>query len=482
MTTSDEYLLPQGACHVLRAIAQGIGLPPGAVDAVRWSGEGALPSVFAVSDLAAGSVAAAAVAMGEWVALHTGAPVGVQVDRRLSSLWFGSTLQPQGWTLPPPWDAIAGDYPAADGWIRLHTNAPHHRAAALAALGFAPDVLPDKATVARAVATWAAVDLESAVVAHQGCAAAMRTAAQWASHPQARHVNAEPLVAVKHLANQDVPGSAKHHTFHPERPLQGVRVLDLTRVLAGPVATRFLAGFGAEVLRIDSLDWDEPGVVPEVTVGKRCARLDLRSHEGRDTLVQLLRSADVLVHGYRADALERLGLGAQERQAICPGLVDVSLNAYGATGPWRDRRGFDSLVQMSTGIAHAGMQQGIKDRPTPLPVQALDHATGYVMAAAVVKGLSQRWERRDAGLHGWQAHTSLARVAELLVNTPVSAGHLSPIALAEEDWTDTLEPTDFGPAHRLRSPLHVAGLGLRWGRGASRLGSAPAEWLASNAK
>ncbi|MBC7619287.1 MAG: CoA transferase, partial [Candidatus Saccharibacteria bacterium] len=432
-----------GALHVLHAIAAALNLSPHSVASVQFQGTGALPSAFAVSDLAAGSVAAAAASVADWVALRTGTAAAVEVDRRLCSLWFGGTVRPLGWVLPPVWDAIAGDYATADGWIRLHTNARQHRTAALAALGFAQDASPDKAAVRRAVVRWSAEDLEAAVVEHHGCAAVMWSQAQWAFHPQAQHVNVEPLVALTPPTALDAPPPDWVHHFNPLRPLQGIRVLDLTRVLAGPVATRFLAGFGADVLRIDPPDWDEPSLVAEVTLGKRCARLDLRSTVGRATFVQLLRQADVLVHGYRADALERQELGAPERQAIRPGLVDVALNAYGATGPWRNRRGFDSLVQMSTGIAHTGMQQGRTDRPTPLPVQALDHATGYVMAAAVVKGLCQRWAQRAQAAQGWQAHSSLARVAHLLVNTPMSEGHAEPIALAQNDWSEVLEHTDF---------------------------------------
>lgn len=146
---------------------------------------------------------------------------------------------------------------------------------------------------------------------------------------------AEPLVW-----HEEFPGSSlPDWPLDRERPLAGIRVLDLTRVLAGPIATRFLAGFGAEVLRIDPPDWNEPGVVPEVTLGKRCARLDLQQTADRERFRRLLASADVLVHGYRADALERLGFGADVRRALNPGLVDVSLNAYGWSGPWQTRRG-----------------------------------------------------------------------------------------------------------------------------------------------
>ena len=157
--------------------------------------------------------------------------------------------------------------------------------------------------------------------------------------------------------------------------------------------------------------WNEPGVIPEVTLGKRCARLDLRSANDRARFLELLASADVLLHGYRADALERLGFGAAARSQLNPALVDVCLNAYGWTGAWRNRRGFDSLVQMSAGIADAGMRWRAADRPVPLPVQALDHATGYLMAAAVIRGIT----RRITDGRGSHAQLALARTARLLI-------------------------------------------------------------------
>jgi crotonobetainyl-CoA:carnitine CoA-transferase CaiB-like acyl-CoA transferase len=238
------------------------------------------------------------------------------------------------------------------------------------------------------------------------------------------------------------------------------------------VATRFLAGFGADVLRIDPPTWDEPGVIPDVTLGKRCARLDLQNSEQRAIFVELLRSADVLVHGYRADALEKLGLDAGARRAICPGLVDVSLNAYGWSGPWRNRRGFDSLVQMSTGIAEAGMRILGKDRPSPLPVQANDHATGYLMAAAAIRGLTQY---ASTG-RGFEARASLARTAQLLVSEPAEsvAGDFAPAT--EDEYSQSIEVTGFGPAHRLRPPVAIAGAPMHWDRPAVKLGSSAPVW------
>ena len=459
---AEAAVSPFGA--MLREIWAAAGGRPAALDRVALSGSGSLPSVFAVSDLAAASIAAAGLAISELIAAAGGPAPRVAVDRRLASFWFAASLRPQGWAPPPPWDPIAGDYATSDGWIRLHTNAPHHRAAALAALGAAAD----KASVARAVATWSADALEDALVAKGGCAAAMRSIEQWAGHPQGRAVAAEPLIATTAMEQ----GPAPLLRGDPARPLAGVRVLDLTRVLAGPVATRFLAGYGADVLRIDPPDWDEPGVIAEVMLGKRTARLDLREKAGRALLLDLLSQSDILVHGYRADALERLGLGADVRRKARPGLVDIALDAYGWSGPWRTRRGFDSLVQMSAGVAEAGMRRLGKDKPTPLPVQALDHATGYMMAAAAALGLVARLETAA----GVEAKASLARTSLLLAGQETSARAEPLRAEAPGDCDERLEATAWGPARRLKPPVAVAGAPMHWERPAAALGSDAPRW------
>jgi len=308
------------------------------------------------------------------------------------------------------------------------------------------------------------------VVAAGGAAAALRSTAGWDAHPQGRAVGAEPLV---HRAPTSEAPRVADRSPRPDRPLAGVRVLDLTRVLAGPVATRLLAGWGAEVLRVDPPGWDEPGVVPEVTLGKRCTRLDLTTPGGRDRFLGLLADADVLVHGYRSDALEGLGLGADLRSDVRPGLVDVSLDAYGWSGPWVTRRGFDSLVQMSTGIAHAGMTAAGADRPVPLPVQALDHATGYLLAACALTGLARR---RAEGV-GSRWRTSLARMARLLVDGGAVEGADGPsIDPAPPDPRTPVERTPWGDARRLPAPVEVEGAPLHWSRPAGRLGGSAPEW------
>lgn len=422
---------------------------------------GALPSVFPVTDLAVASVAAAGVAAACWT--DPDAPPAVAVDAALASAWFAFSIRPVDFELPPVWDAVAGDYATRDGWIRLHTNAPHHRAAALAVL----DTAADREQVARAVAQWDGDALETAVVDAGGCAAAMRDLDAWRAHPQGEAVAAEPLVHWSDPAEEAVDRLAPADRA---RPLAGIRVLDLTRVLAGPVATRYLAGLGADVLRIDPPDWDEDAVVPEVTLGKRCAGLDLRTAADRERLRALLRDADVIVHGYRPGALDGLGLDAATRHELAPDLVDVSLDAYGWTGPWAGRRGFDSLVQMSAGIAHAGMTAAGADRPVPLPVQALDHATGYLLAAAALRGL----RARRTGTGPTTARLSLARTAALLTST--QGAPLEGDLPAELPVDDRIEATPWGAARRLRAPLTIHGVAYGWDRPARALRTDPPAW------
>jgi len=453
--------LPVAITRTLWAAAGG---GPDLLNKLEITGRGDLPSVFPVSDLATAAIGVAGLAIAELIAVRFGETPRVRVDRRLSSVWFGLSVRPQGWPLPSLWDPLSADYETENGWIRLHMNAPHHRDAALSVL----KAEPDKQSVAGQAAHWQANDLETAVVTAGGCAATMRSIAEWKTHPQGSAVAGEPLF---YILTQD-SGSTRDWDGPRHRPLAGLRILDLTRVLSGPIATRFLAGFGAEVLRIDPPWWDEPIVALEVALGKRCARLDLRAPSNRELFTQLLSEADVLIHGYRPDALARLGFDAEQCQKIRPGLINVSLDAYGWTGPWKGRRGFDSLVQMSSGIADAGMKRLGKTRPTPLPVQALDHSVGYFLAAAAIRGLTNRFKSGA----GFEARTSLARMAALLIDQP-GAQENAPIAPEEpSDLSENVEKTSWGPARRIKPPVVVDGAPLRWDLPASALGSSEPKW------
>ena len=429
-------------------------------------GDGALPSRFAVTDFASATIGAAGSAIAELIG-ETGAEVpAVRVDRVLASAWFRPVVRPIGWTSPTGSD-LTGEYRTRDGrWLRLHMTYPRLRMATLRAM----EAEPTRDSIARRVADGDGEELEARIVAEGGAAAVLRTTQEWAAHPQGQAVAQEPLVAV--TDTEEAPSSWRPL---PDRPLAGVRILDLTRVLAAPMATRFLAGYGAEVLRVDPPGYEEPRGSVDVTLGKRCARVDLTTTEGRELLLALLAEADVVVHGYKPGVLERLGFGVEERAAARPGLIDVTLDAYGWTGPWRERRGFDTIVEMSNGIAAEGMSWAGSEEPVLLPVQALDHGTGHIMAAAVVRALVRRLRTGRGSI----TRCSLARSAVLL------RAHANPEGLPEIETADApvdpmVRTTSGGPARRVQVPLVVGGTSQYWDRPGELLGSSLPVWATKN--
>jgi hypothetical protein len=340
-----------------------------------------------------------------------------------------------------------------DGWIRLHANYPHHREALLRALGRPEDVLG-------AIGEREAVELEAAIVAEGGCAAAVRDAAAWRAHPQGAAVEALELWDAEVAAEASRPLGAAPDG---ERlPAAGVRVLDLTRVIAGPVGTRMLAALGADVLRIDPPGMPElPLHVIDGWPGKRSALLDLRSE--RETVERLLDGADVVVQGYRPGALARVGLGRDELAARHPHLVVVELSAWGHIGPWSERRGFDSLVQAACGIAVA---EGRDGAPGALPAQALDHATGYLIARLALEGLAERARTGRAT----RARVGLARTAAHLMRRRAPDG-----PVRELDAAPFLQEVG-GAVSLVRPPGELDGEPLCWPSGPPRPGKHAPAW------
>ncbi|MFF5113496.1 CoA transferase [Streptosporangium sp. NPDC000509] len=436
----------------------GVELPP-----VRVSGDDpVLPSVFRVGTAAAVAVGAAT---GAAAALRGGGSRAA-VDVREAAIAF---LDERHFRIDgaavDPWAPLSGDYRTADGWVRLHCNFDHHRDAALAALG-----LPEGAdgdAVERACASRGAVEVEEAVTAAGGCAAAMRDHAGWRGHPQSRAVAASPLV---HLTRVGARGGARTGASEggEGRALDGVRVLDLTRVIAGPVATRALAAHGAQVLRVGAGHLPEvPGLVVGTAFGKRSCHLDLRTPAGRAALRDLVAGADVFVQSYRPGALEALGFGPRRLAEIRPGIVCVDVSAYGGQGPWAGRRGFDSLVQMACGIAHEG---GDGARPRPLPAQVLDHVTGYLVAFGAMAALL----RRSAEGGSWRVELSLARTARWLDDLGRVDGAVTP----EPDVTGMIEEMDsaFGRLTYLRAPGTIDGVSPYWSSPPPERGEHPPTW------
>jgi hypothetical protein len=453
------------ARRLLTALWADLGGPPEAAASVALTGPSAvLPSVFDVTGFATACAGAAAAGIAELAAVRSGgARPATSVDRLAASasFRFEGVMRPIGWELPPIWDPVAGDYETALGWIRLHTNYRHHLEAACSVLG----VPADRGAVSAAAMRWKGDELEEAVVEAGGCAAAMRTSEEWRAHPAGIATVAERPVVIG--APVSVSGGTGPDLSQPagSAPLAGIRVLDLTRVIAGPVATRYLAAYGAEVLRIDPPGFDEvPALLPEATAGKRCAPIDLRTVEGCERLLSLVEQAHVVVGGLRPGALAALGLGTEALRAVQPALITVAHDAYGWHGPWAGRRGFDSLVQMSTGIAAAGAAAAGVEHPVPLPAQALDHGIGHLLAAATCRALvRQAVDGVAADVRG-----SLVGAANVVLATPAPAGPAAAVTIA--DAPTEVVPTAWGPLRHAPLAGRVAGHEPTWAIGAGALG------------
>jgi crotonobetainyl-CoA:carnitine CoA-transferase CaiB-like acyl-CoA transferase len=379
--------------------------------------EATLPSRLAVTELAVGAVAAAAAGAALFARARGASPVTTRwavPARNVAASFRGDRLLRVDGRAHAGFAELSGFFRTRDGWVRTHANYAHHRARLLAALELPEDA--DRDAVVGRVAALDALEVEERVRAHQGIAVAARTPEQWAAHPQSAAVAALPLVGLDRLGAGETPARAYRGKLRdPARPAAGLRVLDLTRVIAGPVATRTLALLGADVLRID-----DPGM-PEIVaqhldngMGKRSALLDLRKGADRGVLDGLLESADVVVTGYRPHALDAYGLAPDELAARRPGILVATLDAWGSAGPWQGYRGFDSIVQAATGIS-ALTAADLADagaKPGALPAQALDHASGYLLAAGVLIALT-RQTGEGGSIH---VHTHLARTAQALLD------------------------------------------------------------------
>ena len=372
-----------------------------------------LPSALDVGGLVTRAVAEAVDGVHE-AALARGLlrerpPVVLDGARLTTSMQSERHFRLDGVT-PSAWAPLSGFWQTTDGWVRTHGNYPHHADRLRRLLGLRGDAGPYE--VAEAAAGRDALELEDAAASLGAVLAAVRTPAEWRAHEQGVAVAGEPLLRTRPA------GEASPRPWDDgDRPLAGVRVLDLTRVIAGPVATRDLALAGADVLRVDSprlpeVEWFHL----DTGQGKRSTVLDLA--DGRDgaALEELLGRADVLVTGYRPGSLDRHGLAPDAVAERHPGLVTASVSAWGTTGPWRDRRGFDSIVQAASGIAVT--EAGPLGKPGALPAQALDHSAGHLLAGAVARALVR--QRTDGG--SWHVETSLARVAHELLATPGGPG------------------------------------------------------------
>jgi crotonobetainyl-CoA:carnitine CoA-transferase CaiB-like acyl-CoA transferase len=493
------------ARELFAEIWRGLGGDEVWLDRVRFHGDGALPSPFAVTDFAAATFAGAGSAVGELLEAAGAAPSVIDVDRVMSSAWFHIFPMPPSRLLPgfhekpiqggggipsepSPWMT---EFETADGrWLRTQSTFPILQKRLAKALGTSVDV----SEVAAAVRKHPGEEIEQKLVDADATVALSRTIDEWLTHPAGRAAHAEPIV---HAEASAANGSSWEPT--PGRPLAGIKVLDCTRVVAGPTATRFLAACGAEVLRLDAPGSDEssgPGArVPnDLMLGKRWAFLDLRRPAGKARFLELLSEADVFLDTYRPEGIDGL-VPPEDRQRANPDLVEVALRAYGWTGPWQLRRGFDTLVQFSTGIAAATQAWALEkpetrlplvalgrlvdaSRPRHMPVEALDLGAGYEIAAATIRGLTRRLTTGEGSV----SRLSLARTAAILTDRGEVPEQEPVIRLLDGETLDgpredRVYSSGRGPVRRLRFPLNIERNPLFWEHPAEGPGASNPIWV-----
>jgi crotonobetainyl-CoA:carnitine CoA-transferase CaiB-like acyl-CoA transferase len=457
--------------QVLGNLWRAAGHPDSALDAVTLTGdEPTLPSSFRVGTAAQATIAAAALAAGEIWRQRTGRRQQITVDMRDAAIEFRSEhyLCIDGKPVADHRDEVTGLYHTGDGrWVRVHANLPHHRAGTMALLGCEHS----RAAVERAIAGWKAEALETAAAEAGLVITATRTFAEWDAHPQGGAVAKLPPFVIERIGDgppQPLPDG--------DRPLAGVKVLDLTRVIAGPVCGRTLAVHGADVLLITAkhLPAMEPLVIDNGR-GKLSASLDLRDTGAREILAGLLKQADIFVQGYRPGAIAQFGFSPDAAARIRPGIVYVSLCAYSHEGPWAGRRGFDSLVQNANGLNAAEAEAAGSDRPKPLPAQTLDHGTGYLMAFAAMSALL----RRATFGGSWHVRISLAQTGHWIRQLGRIDGWRC-VVPGFDEVGDRLEesPSGFGRLTAVRPAATMSETPLRWSRPSVPLGTHAAEWPA----
>ena len=435
-----------------------------------------LPTPFRVGESSAAALAAVGLAVSDIWRSRTGRQQEIAVDTRraTASLRSGKYMHLDSVQVSTERNVVAGVYPAKNGrWNYLHCNFPNHRAAALSVLG----VEEDRDAVTMAVAQWDALELEEAIIAAKGAGGMVRTMEEWAQHPQAAAVASLPLMEIVKIGD-----SPPESLTDGDRPLSGVRVLDLTRVLAGPTCARTLAEHGAEVMKITAAHLPNIGYQEYDTGhGKLSAHLDLREQKDLETLRGLLSETDVFSQGYRPGTLGTRGLSAEELAELRPGIVYVSLSAFSHVGPWASRRGFDTVVQTVSGITsrQGDLFPGEAPGPQFYPVSAIDYLTGYLMAFGALVALERR--TREGG--SWLVRISLAQVGRWLVGhgqVPVAELEGVPAEFTPEEldrWSTESE-TPMGRLRHLGPVVQLSETPAKWALPSVPLGHHDPAWPA----
>ncbi len=464
------------ADRTLATILTSVGWDPARASEPEFTGgaDPILPTPFRIGETAAASLAAVGLAVSDLWELRAGRRHAVGVDSRQATASLRSVryLAMNGTPVAAERAPVMGVYPARNGrWSYLHCNFPNHRDAALGVLG----VEEDREAVRRAVAQWDALELEEAVIAAGGAGGMARSMAEWARHPQSAAVASLPLLEIDKIG--DAPPEPLPEG---DRPLSGIRVLDLTRVLAGPTCARTLAEHGADVMKISGPHLPfSPSQELDTGHGKLSAHLDLREARDLETLRDLAREGDVFSQGYRPGSLAQRGLSPHDLAELRPGIVYISLSAFGRVGPWAERRGFDTVVQTVSGITHrqGELFPGVEPGPQFYPVSAIDYLTGYLMAFGAMTALARR--AREGG--SWLVRASLAQTGKWLLDrgqTPETELHDVAREFAPEEierWS-TVSNVPEGRLSHLAPALQLSETRPYWARPTAPLGAHSPEW------
>jgi crotonobetainyl-CoA:carnitine CoA-transferase CaiB-like acyl-CoA transferase len=460
--------------EILTSVLASVGREAARDDEVTIrGGDPVLDTPFRVAEAAAAVLAGCGVEVADLWEMRTGRRQSVGIDVSAAAAALISFLHLRGSSpgdllrLNPP---TVGLFEAKGGdWIHLHGGFPHLHTGTLSLLGCADD----RDSIAGAVATWDAQALEDALADRRLCAARVRSAREWAEHPQGRALAAKPLIEIRRIGDAPpapLPGFPTGGSTIPQRPLSGLRVLDLTRVLAGPTCGRTLAEHGADVLRIGAphLPSIQPFVV-DTGHGKLSAHLDLREPEDAETLRALVRDAHVFSRGYRQGALEQHGFAVEDLAELRPGIVVVSINCYGHEGPWAQRAGWEQLAQSTSGIA---VEQGAPGPPRLVPAAPTDYITGYLGALGVLAALARQW--REGG--SYEVRVSLTRSAMWLLELDRAAGEASGVGAEVLEKYSIETETAEGVIGHLGPILELSETPPRWSRPTVALGTHSAVW------
>ncbi len=429
------------------------------------------PTPWRIGQAGAAALGAVGLAVSDLWRLRTGKPQGVGIDLRAAAASLRSnTYVRRNGEKPVSWDPLAGHYPTRDGrTMFLHTNHPHHRAGALSISGAKAET---REALAEAVAKWDGLAIEEAIAAGNCVGGLVRSRDEWNAHPHGIAVARLPLIDMIKIGEAPARPLPPLKKDGGDRPLSGVRALDLTRVLAGPTSGRVLAENGAEVLHIAAQHLPyQTEILMDTAHGKHCAWLDLREPSGIETLTGLVREADVFTQGYRPGTLAARGFSPERLAELRPGIVCVSICAYGHEGPWASRRGFDSIVQNVTGLSAT---QGTLEKPRNMPVQANDYVAGYLAALGAMVGLARRTEQGGS----WLVRVSLVQVAHWIANLGTVDASKGAAELGDDELagliTESIGP--FGRLNHLRPIVQLSETPAFYARPAEPLGSSPARW------